>query len=69
MEKLPASGNALIDRLYEMISALTEGKVKLPAVSISLDWKSILYIGLIMGALFLIMFLGVYFLIKSTIGK
>lgn len=69
MEKLPPSGNAVIDRLYEMISALTAGKVKLPEVSISLDAKSIWYIVLGIGALFLLMFVGVYFLIKSTIGK
>ncbi|MBA4849018.1 hypothetical protein [Emticicia sp. BO119] len=69
MEKLPASGNAVIDRLYEMVSALSEGKVKLPEVSISLDAKSIWYIVLGIGALFLLMFLGVYFLIKSTISR
>ncbi|MBA4849484.1 hypothetical protein [Emticicia sp. BO119] len=58
-----------IDKIYEIVQDSKNGKLKLPEITISLDNQTIGLIVAGVGGLFGLMFLGVYWLIKSTLKK
>ncbi|WP_337045308.1 hypothetical protein [Emticicia sp. 17c] len=58
-----------IDKIYEIVQDSKNGKLKLPEIIISLSNETIGLIVAGVGALFGLMFLGVYLLLKATFKK